>query len=505
MSRRVTFWASRSLPARGRRSWGSAARAAPTSASVFPELCTWRTVFWSTRWNASVWIGSWPESFGSSSTPPSRCRLRSFRSRSRSMPQAARISSPFASWAIANKRCSRVRCACRLESASRYARLKTSSRFVVNIRWFPCLARLVSFRFDAAAQRVTRLFRPFFHHDRLGLRDLEWIDAGDSRALRVDVHHDPVRLGGRHREDRLQDGDDELHRGVVVVVEEDFVELRLLGLGPRLFRDSAFSPAVGVTHDPILAGGVRLWRGPKRFEAWGRKKGLVGQEPLVEPAGFPAAAAIALWPLRMAHQSLCCSMGIPHSRQTRILFLGSGFCPNSFLSNDILGSFPLLLRRYGVLEGFVQCGETSGVISAVSPDSRAPRGRGSGGALRSAPGPVSRGCWADPPARSRGRPRRGSIEDAPPSTARAPAPSPRAPGSRGHRRPSRRRDRRRRLRDGRGTTRPVSRGPRRDALPPGRGPRRRGTNRRRRCGRGTGARSGSRAEGGRSREGGGLG
>jgi hypothetical protein len=34
--------------------------------------------------------------------------------------------------------------------------------------------------------------------------------------------------------------------------------------------------------------------------------------------------------------------------------LGSGFCPNNFPSNDILGSFPLLLRRYGALEGFVQ-------------------------------------------------------------------------------------------------------------------------------------------------------
>ena len=78
----------------------------------------------------------------------------------------------------------------------------------------------------------------------------------------------------------------------------------------------------------------------------------------MEPAGFAAAAAIALWPLRMAHQSLCCSMGIPHSTQTRILFLGSGFCPNSFPRNDILGSFPLLLRRYGTLEGFVQSDET---------------------------------------------------------------------------------------------------------------------------------------------------
>ena len=56
------------------------------------------------------------------------------------------------------------------------------------------------------------------------------VDAAEALTLRVHHHHDPIRLGRLLVEDRLQNLDDELHRGVVVVQQQDLEELRLLGL-----------------------------------------------------------------------------------------------------------------------------------------------------------------------------------------------------------------------------------------------------------------------------------
>src|SRR5262245_28875887 len=194
----------------------------PTFASSRPELWTCSTAAWSTRRKASVWAGSCSTPFGSRSIPSSRKRARSLRRRSRSTPTARRISSPEASWATAYSRCSSVRCACRRVSASRYATFRIISTAGLNI------GRLLLLH--AGPERIAALPRSIVDQGHLGLRHLVRVDAADAVAAGMDVHHDPVRLGRRPVEDRLQDLHHERHGRVVVVVEEDPVERGLLGL-----------------------------------------------------------------------------------------------------------------------------------------------------------------------------------------------------------------------------------------------------------------------------------
>ena len=84
--------------------------------------------------------------------------------------------------------------------------------------------------FDRRAQRIARLAGQ--RRDRLGLGfgDFPRIDAGDAAAVQVHLHHDPVGLGRRFLEQRLEHLDHELHRRVVVVQQDDLVERRILVL-----------------------------------------------------------------------------------------------------------------------------------------------------------------------------------------------------------------------------------------------------------------------------------
>src|SRR5438309_2115488 len=73
----------------------------------------------------------------------------------------------------------------------------------------------------------------------LHLCDLIRVDARHAGALGVNVQHHLDGLVDRHVEDRFEHPDDELHRGVVVVVEEHLEGRRLLHLLAAL-RDGGF-------------------------------------------------------------------------------------------------------------------------------------------------------------------------------------------------------------------------------------------------------------------------
>src|SRR5688500_18719428 len=191
----------------------------PTSASVLPALCTWSTAVWSTRRKARVCSGARLEPRGMTSTLSSRKRSSSSRSRAVSAPAARRIFSPETSLATANSRCSRVRWACRRDTASRAAAFRTRSTVRLNIGLL-----------DGGSQRVSLVPRQLVNGAHLGLRDLVQIRPADPATLQVHLHHDPERVRRRLLEDRLQHVDHELHRRVVVVVEDDVEEPGLCGL-----------------------------------------------------------------------------------------------------------------------------------------------------------------------------------------------------------------------------------------------------------------------------------
>ena len=66
--------------------------------------------------------------------------------------------------------------------------------------------------------------REFNHLRHLGLRHLEGENAADTDAVAVDVQHDLDRVFAVLVEELLQDVNDELHRRVVVVENEDLVQ-----------------------------------------------------------------------------------------------------------------------------------------------------------------------------------------------------------------------------------------------------------------------------------------
>lgn len=65
----------------------------------------------------------------------------------------------------------------------------------------------------------------------LGLGYLVWIHPRYAHPVLMDMQHNPGRLGLRLMKNLLQNLDDELHRGVIVVKQDALVEPRLLGLG----------------------------------------------------------------------------------------------------------------------------------------------------------------------------------------------------------------------------------------------------------------------------------
>src|SRR5262245_46307652 len=239
MSSRETPWAASSCAAYDFDCWSVAASTSPDCTSWRPALCTCSTAVCSTRRNAIVCSGSfcWPRE--NCSMCSSRYLSRSRRSCGRSAPHAARMRSPSGSCASAYTRCSSVRCVCRRAAASRYATVRiTSSEGLNTFSRLPVFPS--SLGFHRSAEREPLSARQFDHGVDLRLGDLERVHAAEPLALRMDGHHDAIRLGGRLVEDRLENLHHEIHRGVVVVEQQDLEQLGLLGFLSGPFEDFAF-------------------------------------------------------------------------------------------------------------------------------------------------------------------------------------------------------------------------------------------------------------------------
>src|SRR5579885_3076661 len=217
-SRRVIpCWASRYA------AWQSGSRkiAASTwrpSTSSLPADCTCAAARWSTRWKASVCSGGASTPGGSRSTTA-------------------------ASSSSAAKTCSTVRNSWRRRRASRTAKVSAASS--------ERASRIPSRLLDRAAQRELVLAGERHHLGAARLGDLARVDARHADAGAVDVEHDLGRRGLVVVEDRHQHPDDELHRRVVVVVEEDLVPPRPRDLldRPRARRDARAALFLDPPHD----------------------------------------------------------------------------------------------------------------------------------------------------------------------------------------------------------------------------------------------------------------
>ena len=86
----------------------------------------------------------------------------------------------------------------------------------------------------------------------LCFRYFKRVNAADPHSAPVYVQHNLNRLFALFGEKALQHMDDELHGRVVVVQNKNFVERRLLGLGPRLGRDPG-SKAIAAWRDLAVA------------------------------------------------------------------------------------------------------------------------------------------------------------------------------------------------------------------------------------------------------------
>ena len=79
------------------------------------------------------------------------------------------------------------------------------------------------------------LARKVHHLSHFRFGDFDRVHPADADAIVMDVQHDAGGLLTRLVEEVLQDEDHELHRGIVIVKQQDPVQGRLLrlGLGPR--------------------------------------------------------------------------------------------------------------------------------------------------------------------------------------------------------------------------------------------------------------------------------
>ena len=85
----------------------------------------------------------------------------------------------------------------------------------------------------------------------LCFRDLEGEDAANAHTVAVDMQHHVDRFLAGLAENLFQDMDDELHRRVIVVQEQDLVEAWLLGLGACFGDDAGSGVASGISR-PVL-------------------------------------------------------------------------------------------------------------------------------------------------------------------------------------------------------------------------------------------------------------
>mgnify|MGYP004151135575 CR=1 FL=1 len=83
------------------------------------------------------------------------------------------------------------------------------------------------------------------HLGDFGFRDFVGKYTANANPFLVDMQHYLRGVFLVHREKRLQDMDDELHRRVIVVKHQHLVHRRLFGFRPRFERDAGFPVVVG--------------------------------------------------------------------------------------------------------------------------------------------------------------------------------------------------------------------------------------------------------------------
>jgi len=107
--------------------------------------------------------------------------------------------------------------------------------------------------FHNALERELTLPCQLVDGSHLGLGYFERIDAGDTHAILMNVKHDAGGLGVRLVKDCLEQLDHELHRRVVIIKENHFVERRLCGLRLRLGAPLGYRAAIVRTTVVVVA------------------------------------------------------------------------------------------------------------------------------------------------------------------------------------------------------------------------------------------------------------
>ncbi len=110
------------------------------------------------------------------------------------------------------------------------------------------------FPLHCALQRVLMPAGEIHDLTHFGLGDLVAEHTHDRDAFFVDGQHDLERLRVGHAEETFQHMHHELHRGVVVIQQQNLVQRRALGLGARLYQDRRLRVVVVrfVRHDPLV-------------------------------------------------------------------------------------------------------------------------------------------------------------------------------------------------------------------------------------------------------------
>ena len=106
----------------------------------------------------------------------------------------------------------------------------------------------------------------------LGFGDLEREDAANTHAMAVDMQHHLDRVLAALGEEFFQNVNNELHRRVIVVQQQDLIERGFLGLGARAGDDAGtgsialavVAAVTAVAHD-IQVPGARI--GPRATPA----------------------------------------------------------------------------------------------------------------------------------------------------------------------------------------------------------------------------------------------
>src|SRR5688572_12550963 len=198
--------------------------------SFLPEDCTCRMARWITRWKPSVGWVSTSRSAAMRGVCSAMCCVRFLRSSSMLAPQARSTSAAVGLSSRARSRCSTVMNSWRFCRASTKAmcRLTSSSCAIIGLRFLHYALQWVLM--------LPRVCRDLLHF--CGCH-IPRIDPTDADAFPVDLEHDLGSPLPGHGEEFLQDHDDKLHGGVVVVEQHDLehrrrLQLRLLSLQYRV-------------------------------------------------------------------------------------------------------------------------------------------------------------------------------------------------------------------------------------------------------------------------------